>query len=164
MQIAAAHWVPVGKLRQAPAPLQVPSRPQVEALAATHWLAALGAWPAGTGVQVPTLLVSAHDMQVPAQALLQQTPCAQKFEAQAEPVVQGAPGGSLPQLLLVQEFGETQSALVEQVVLQAVVPHWNGSHIAVVAARQDPAPSQVCACVSVDPVHDAPAPQSVPAG
>jgi hypothetical protein len=151
-------------LRQAPAPLQVPSKPQVEALAAAHWLAGLGAWPAGIGVQVPMLLVSAHDMQVPAQALLQQTPCAQKFEAHAEPMVQGAPGGSLPQLLLVQEFGETQSVLDEQVVLQAAVPHWNGSHITVVAVRQVPAPSQVCACVSVEPVHDAAAPHSVPAG
>jgi hypothetical protein len=151
-------------LRQAPAPLQVPSKPQVEALLAAHWVAGVGACPSGTGVQVPTLLVSAHDMQVPVQALLQQTPCAQKFDAHAEPEVQGAPGGSLPQLLLVQELGETQSAFVEQVVLQAVVPHWKGSHIAVVAARQLPAPSQVCACVSVEPVHDAAAPHSVPAG
>jgi hypothetical protein len=144
--------------------LQVPSRPQVEALLAAHWVVGVGAWPRGTGVQVPALLVSAHDMQVPAQAVLQQTPCAQKLEAQAEPAVQGAPGGNLPQLLLVQEFGETQSVFEEQVVLQEVVPHWNGSHITVVAARQLPEPSQVCACVSVEPVQEAAAPHSVPAG
>lgn len=142
----------------------MPSRPQVEALLAAHWVAGVGAWPSGTGVQVPMLLVSAQDMQVPLQAVLQQTPCAQKLEAHAEPVVQGAPGGSLPQLLLVQELGETQSAFVEQVVLQAPVPHWNGSHMTVVAARQTPAPSQVCACVSVEPVHEAADPHSVPAG
>lgn len=142
----------------------MPSRPQVEALLAAHWVVGLGAWPRGTGVQVPALLVSAHDMQVPVQAVLQQTPWAQKFDAQAEPTVQGAPGGSLPQLLLVQEFGDTQSVFEEQVVLQEVVPHSNGSHMTVVAARQVPAPSQVWACVSVDPVHEAPAPHKVPAG
>jgi len=107
-------------------------------------------------------VVSAHDWQVPAQAVLQQTPCAQKPETQAAPDVQVAPGGSLPQLPLVQLLGETQSALVVHVCLQAPVPHSNGSHIAVVAARQVPAPSQVRPCVSVDPVQEA-APQLVPA-
>src|SRR5438045_3811514 len=103
-------------------------------------------------------------MQVPMQALSQQTPCAQKPDWQTEPEPQGAPGGSLPQLPPVQELGETQSALVEQVVLQAPVPHSNGSHICVVGVRQAPAPSQVCARVSVEPVHAAPLPHAVPAG
>jgi hypothetical protein len=144
-------------------PLQVPSRPQVEAAAIVHWVAGVGAAPAGTGEQVPALLVSAHDMQAPAQALLQQTPWAQKPDWQAEAAVQVAPGGSLPQLLLTQELGATQSVLVMQVVLQAVPPHWKGSHIDVVAARQLPAPSQVRADVSVDPLQDGGA-QFVPAG
>lgn len=78
--------------------------------------------------------------------------------------MQTAPGGSLPQLLLVQELGETQSEAIVQVVLQAPVPHSNGSHICVVAARQLPAPSQVCASVSVEPVHEAAFPHDVPAG
>jgi hypothetical protein len=143
-------------------PLQVPSAPQVATAAIVHWVAGVGVWPAGTGEQVPALLVSAHDIQFPVQALLQQTPCAQKPEPQAAAVVQGAPGGSFPQLLLVQELGATQSALVEQVILQAPVPHWNGSHIAVVAARQVPEPLQVRAEVSVEPLHEAGA-QVVPA-
>jgi hypothetical protein len=149
-------------LRQAPLPLQVPSAPQVEAAAIVHWVAGVGAWPAGIGEQVPALLVSAQDMQVPVQALLQQTPCAQKPDWQAAAAEQGAPGGSFPQLPLVQELGATQSLLVVQVILQAPVPHWKGSHIAVVATRQLPAPSQVRAWVSVVPLHEAGA-QFVPA-
>jgi hypothetical protein len=65
--------------------------------------------------------------------------------------------------LPVQELGATQSAFDAQVVLHAPVPHWKGSHIAVVAARQLPAPSQVRAWVSVVPLQEA-APQFVPAG
>ena len=41
--LAGAHWVLLTKLRQAPLPSQVPSRPQVEAAAAGHWLAVAGA-------------------------------------------------------------------------------------------------------------------------
>ena len=138
--------------------------PQVDAAVVAHCVATVGAWPDAIGEQVPIVPVRAHDMQVPVQALLQQTLWAQNPDAQAVPAVQVAPGGSLPQLLLTQELGETQSVLIEQVVLQAPVPHSNGSHMTVVAARQVPAPSQVRAWVSVDPVHDAAAPQVVPAG
>ena len=112
---------------------------------------------------MPALLVSAQDMQAPVQPLLQQTPCAQKPDWQAAAEVQAAPGGSFPQLPLVQELGATQSLLVVQVVLQAPVPHWKGSHMAVVATRQLPEPSQVRAWVSVVPLHEAGA-QFVPAG
>jgi hypothetical protein len=115
-------------------------------------------------VQVPGVPVSAHDRQVPVQAVLQQTPCAQNPDWQAEPALQGDPGGSLPQLPPVQEFGEMQSVLVVQVVLQAPVPHSNGSHICVVAVRQAPAPLQVWAKVSVEPVQEAAFPHAVPAG
>jgi hypothetical protein len=73
MHIAAAHCVPLTCLRHPPAPSQVPSLPQVEAAAAGHCDATSGATPAGIGVQVPTLPVTEHDMQVPMQAELQQT-------------------------------------------------------------------------------------------
>jgi hypothetical protein len=163
VQLAGAHCVPLGQLRQCPAPSQRPSVAQPEAAVIVHWVSVAGAWPAGMGEQVPAEPLSAHDRQVPVQAELQQTPCAQKPDTQDEAVVQGAPGGSLPQLPLVQTFGATQSALVVQVTLQAPAPHPNGSHICVVVVRQAPAPSQVRAGVSVDPVHEA-APQLVPAG
>ena len=60
------------------------------------------------------------------QAVEQQTPCAQKFELHIAAAVQAAPLGSLPQLMLTQLFGDTQSAAVlVQVVLHAVAePHW----------------------------------------
>jgi hypothetical protein len=163
VQLAAAHWVPLGQSRQCPAPSHSPSVRQPDAAVIAHWLRAAGAWPAGTGEQVPADPVSAQDMQVPVQAVSQQTPCAQKPETHDAAVVQAAPGGSLPQLPLLQTLGATQSALVVQVALQELVPHANGSHIAVVALRQVPAPSQVRAWVSVDPVHEAAA-QLVPAG
>jgi hypothetical protein len=38
-----------------------------------HWFS--GSWPAGTAVQMPVVVASAHDWQLPLQALLQQTPC-----------------------------------------------------------------------------------------
>jgi hypothetical protein len=59
VQVAAAHCVPEAYFWQAPAPLQKPLLPQLAAPASVHWLN--GSWPAGTLVQVPMLLVSAHD-------------------------------------------------------------------------------------------------------
>jgi hypothetical protein len=43
------------------------------------------------GRQVPTLLAELQVTQTPSQALLQQTPSAQNFDAQSVPVVHGAP-------------------------------------------------------------------------
>ena len=51
-------------------------------------------------MQVPSLPESAHDWQVPEQAVLQQTPCWQKPELQSSPTAQVPPGGPLPQLPL----------------------------------------------------------------
>jgi len=141
----------------------VPSRPHVEAADAAHWVAGVGAWPAGTGEQVPALPVSAHDWQVPAQAVAQQTPCAQIPDRQTDPDAQAEPFGNWPQLPLLHVFGETQSLLLAQVVLHAAVPQTYGAQGPVVAARHVPAPSQVRACVSVEPAHEA-APQTVPVG
>ena len=71
-QVPAAHCVPAAQNRQAPAPLHMPSNPQVFIVVATHWVAGVGAVPFGTGVQVPCVPVSAQDRHVPVQALLQQ--------------------------------------------------------------------------------------------
>lgn len=122
VQVAATHCVPVTYFRHAPAPSHIPSVPQVEAAVIAHWVVGLGEAPAGTGEQVPALPVSAHDWQVPVQAELQQTPCAQKPEPQSAATAQVAPIGFFPQLPAVQTLGETQSAVVAQVVLQAAVP------------------------------------------
>jgi hypothetical protein len=74
---------------QAPAPLQVAAGENVEPVQ----LAAPQRVPARLGEQVPSLPAMAHEAQVPVQALLQQTPLAQKPLAQPALVVQGAPSG-----------------------------------------------------------------------
>ena len=163
VQAAGAHWVPLGQSRQCPAPSQKPSVMQPLLAVIVHWLVGVGATPAPTGEQVPVVPDRAQDMQISVQAVSQQTPWAQKPETQDAAAVQAAPGGSLPQLPLLQTFGDTQSLSPAHVALQAVLAQVNGSHLAVVAGRQVPAPSQVRACVSVEPVQDGD-PQAVPAG
>lgn len=54
--------------------------------------------PVGIGAQVPVEPVSAHDMQVPAQAVMQQTPCAQCPDPQSESAEQVVPSPFLAQL------------------------------------------------------------------
>ncbi len=120
VQVDAAHVVPLAYRRQAPLPSQVPSVPQVEAPWSLHW--SNGSAPAATDAQVPTVPVSAQDLQMPAQAVAQQTPCSQKpaLHSPAPPHV--APIGFLPQLPARQVFGLVQSEPDAQVVLQAPVP------------------------------------------
>jgi hypothetical protein len=163
VQTAAAHCVPLTCLRQAPAPLQVPSLPHVDAAAAGHCEATSGGAPGAIGEQVPTLPAIEQDMQVPVQALLQQTLLTQKFDAQSEPIPDGQdpPIGILPQLMLTQLFPDTQSAAeVVQDILQAPVPHRYGAQGLMVAARHTPAPSHERGDDSVEPVQLA-APQDV---
>jgi len=126
VQLPATHCVPLMYLRQAPAPLQVPSLPQVDAAAIGHCDAVTGALPAAIGVHVPMLVAIAQDMQVPAHMLLQQTPSTQNPDAQSVPTPDGQspPIGILPQLMFTQELPDTQSAAAEvHDVLQAAVPH-----------------------------------------
>jgi hypothetical protein len=95
--------------------------PQVAAGWAAHLLAGSVA-PAGTGVQVPALPVSAHDMQVDAQAVAQQIPCAQIPVAHSVPPAQAAPVDFSPHDPPVQTAGGTQSAFEVHVALQAAAP------------------------------------------
>lgn len=76
-QLGPVHRVPAMNCRQWPAPSQVPSFPQLSAPDAGHWPPGLGAVPAGTGVQVPSVPVRLHATQVPAQPVLQQYPWSQ---------------------------------------------------------------------------------------
>ena len=84
-----------------------------------HWFS--GSLPAGTTEQVPLEPVRLQAMQVPLQALLQQTPCAQKPELHIAAAVHGWPMASLPQLVPTQDAGEVQSVLDAQVVRQALL-------------------------------------------
>jgi hypothetical protein len=126
VQLAATHCVPLTCLRHAPAPLQVPSLPHVDAAAAGHCDATVGGAPAAIGEHVPTLSFSAHDWHVPVQALLQQMLFTQCPDAQSasSPDAQVPPIGILPQLMLTHMFPEVQSAvLLAQDVLHAPAPH-----------------------------------------
>lgn len=85
-----------------------------------------GSDPDGTEAHVPGDPASAQETHVPEQAVEQQTNCAHWPELHSGPVVQGEPTDSLPQLMLMQLFGATQSAAaVVQLSLQAVADaHW----------------------------------------
>jgi hypothetical protein len=102
--------------------------------------------------QVPALPASAHDWQVPVQALVQQTPCWQKLEAHSAAVVQAVPGVFSAQAPALQTYPAAQSADAVHDVLQTVaLPQVKfPGQAPVVAGLQVPAPSQVCAEVRVD--------------
>jgi hypothetical protein len=74
----AAQTVPMARRRQAPAPSHVPSFPQVNATSTGQAPAVRGGLPLGTAPQTPTLPAVLQRMQSPVQAVLQQTPSAQK--------------------------------------------------------------------------------------
>jgi hypothetical protein len=94
-------------------------------------------------------------LQVPVQAVAQQTPWAQKAELQSAFVPQLAPIGFLPQLPETQK-PVPQSLSIEHVVLHCPpVPQMNGAHGWLAGAAQVPAPSQRPANVSIAPVHPA---------
>ena len=83
-----------------------------------------GSSPAGTSVQVPALPATAHDLQVPVQAVMQQTPWAQMPELQSSSIAHVPPSGRLPQLPALQVFGAVQSPSTEQVIMHfSSVPH-----------------------------------------
>jgi hypothetical protein len=124
---------------------------------AVHSVVGVGAVPPGTEVQVPIEPARLQTVQVPVQALLQQTLSTQKPEAQALDIVHAEPSGSLPQVsgVPMQVDGEVQSVLTVQVVLQTlfVVSQAKGSHSVEVTVLQFPVPSQVRAGVSVSPLQ-----------
>jgi hypothetical protein len=108
----------------------------------------------GTTVHVPALPGTAHDRQVPVQAVAQQIPCSQKPELHSLALPQVPPNGFLPQLPLTQLFGATQSPSLLQTLRQAPsVPHWKGAQFCPGAVTQVPLPSQRDASVSVVPEH-----------
>ena len=108
-------------------------------------------------MQVPSEVGIAHDEQVAVQVVAQQTPC---WQCAAEAThwlsaVQAAPCDSRPQLFVVvlQVFGEAQSVVAPQVVLQTlfVVSHAYGAQSDALTVLQTPVPSQVRVGVNVEP-------------
>jgi hypothetical protein len=107
-------------------------------------------------MQVPALPAIAHDLQLPVQAVAQQTPSAQWVDLQSPSAPQLAPGGLSPQLPATQKLPVVQSASDEQVVLHCpLVPQTNGAHCWLTGALQVPRPSQRPAKVSIEPMQPA---------
>ena len=159
LHVAAPHTVLLAYLRHAPAPLQVPSFPQVDAAAIGHCDATSGGSPFAIGEHVPTLPVNEQDMHGPVQAMLQQMLFTQFPDWQSVPTPDGhePPIGILPQLMATQVLPDVQSDVAVHVVLHAPVPQVYGAHELVVAGRHVPIPSHDRADDSVIPVQLAPA-------
>jgi hypothetical protein len=144
--------------------LQKPVVPHEVAPLSVHWPAGSAA-PAGTGLQVPLVAASEQDMQVPAQAVAQQTPWAHWPDRHSVPAWQTAPLGLRPHEPPLQVAGGAQSASLAQVDLQALRPQPNGKQEVAPGTMQVPAPSQVPPAVNVLPGMGQLAPaQAVPCG
>ena len=91
LQLCGEHTVPDAYCRQAPAPSQLPSRPQL--VVPSSGQSAPGSCPAGTGSHEPTCPETLHARQLPAQPSLQQTPSTQKPDAHSAAPAQFTPLG-----------------------------------------------------------------------
>ena len=91
LQVPDPQLAPATRLRQAPLPSQVPSKPQLDGSEAGQVLVERGVEPAGTNAQTPGELGVLQDLQVPVQALLQQRPSTQKPLAQSPAQPQARP-------------------------------------------------------------------------
>jgi hypothetical protein len=104
----------------------------------------------------PALPPTAHDLQSPSQAVMQQVPCAQAPELQSSSAEQPAPIGFLPQLPFTQLFPGVQSVSAVQLCLHCPLgPQTYGAHDRAGVLTQVPLPSQRPAKVSDDPLHPA---------
>jgi hypothetical protein len=88
--------------------------------ASSRQLPAGSAPPAGTGLQVPAVPSSPHDMHEPRQSVWQQRPWAQKPEAQSVGRLHSAPVGRLPQLPSTHTLGLAHWSSRSQPVRQRV--------------------------------------------
>ena len=86
---------------------------------------------------------SEHDLQMPVQAVWQQTPCSQKFDWHSSLLAQMAPGGLRPQDPPLQLAGGRQSASAVHDPLQAAAPQRYGKQGCVPGVTQVPEPSQL---------------------
>ena len=89
LQPALWQATPATYFSQAPVPSHTPSVPQLVAPWSAQSLC--GSVPTSAGMQVPTLPTEEQVTHVPVQALLQQTPSAQKLDAQSVAVWQACP-------------------------------------------------------------------------
>jgi len=120
VHVAAPHCVPAVYSRQPPEPLQKPSVPQLFMPWSAHWFS--GSVPVGTLAHVPSDPASAHDWQVPAQAVAQQVPCAQNPVWHSPGAPQAMPVGFFVHAPATQTFGAVQSASAVHEVLHTAAP------------------------------------------
>jgi hypothetical protein len=159
-QLAARHEVEDDATAQAP-PAHSPVLPQGGALPQRA-----SATPSITGAQVPSgapVLAFEQAVQVPVQALLQQTPSTQAPLAHCAPSVHPPPV-TVRQMPPTHWAFAAQSAPVVQVVEQASEPQMNGAQTTGGGVTQEPLPLQTVAGCATPPEHEGPAPQLVPAG
>jgi hypothetical protein len=163
LQAAGAHVVPAAYSAQAPAPLQVPFVPHVEAAVTAHMPRGSDP-PAGTGAHVPIEPATEHEKQLGQPAVPQHTCPTQCALAHCASAVHDAPFGfRLAQLPATHDEPDTQSPSPAQAVRHAPpAPHTKGLQLAGVCT-QEPVPLQKPAGVNVEPAHDA-APHAVVAG
>jgi hypothetical protein len=106
--------------------------------------------PAVTEVQVPRLPTTAHDMQVPVQADVQQTPSVQIPLTHSSLPPHELPGGLSPHLPLLQTAGAAQSLFETQVDRQeGTTSQRYGKQDEAAGITHTPAPSQVAVGVNV---------------
>ena len=159
---AVPQLVPSGVDRQAPLPLQVPSKPQG---GAGRQPPCGSIAPTATGLHVPADPATLHDVQVPQLAVEQQTPSTQLPRSHSEGAAQIWPRRFLPHEPALQNMPATQSASTPQAARQVVPLQVYGAHDWVLAGWHMPAPSQVRASVAVVvPVGHSGAAHCVPAG
>jgi hypothetical protein len=161
LQLAGAQAVPATQGRQAPAPLQLPSRPQLVAGVAVQ-----REWGSGTplamAAQLPRKPGTLQAWQAPQEAAAQQTPSTQLLLSHSVPLEQPAPRALRRQMLPAQAAGGAQSAFVAQEVAQAPLRQTKGAQSVLPGAgAQWPAPSQAGAPTTELPAQ-LPEPHDVP--
>jgi hypothetical protein len=90
---------------------------------------------------------SAHDLQALAQAVAQQTPCAQLADAHSRRSAQNAPFGLRPHELALQTFPAVQLSSLVHATKQRAPLHANGAHGIASGARHAPVAVQSAAGV-----------------
>jgi len=154
LQDGSRHVVPLPGYVQAAGwiPSQVPAQTEPSEAQAVRALRG----PPATGVQVPTLPLSAQASHWPVQAVSQQTPSTQCCDPHWFAPPQACPGASSGTQTPAEHqvpFAQSESAL--QLPLHAAGPQLKGAHVCVWRAGQAPAPSHEAASVAVPPAQEA---------
>jgi hypothetical protein len=122
--VPAPQLAPGTRLRQAPLPSQVPSRPQLVGSEIGQVLAVRGAEPAGTNAHTPGELGALQDLQVPVQALLQHRPSTQKPLVQSPPQPQASPLALCMSPVLLQATDPTSGEPSTPPSIRGALPPW----------------------------------------